>query len=192
MVQQQQQMQVCNRAPAAAIASSRRSYLYLILLLLRLLWLRKRHDHQIAQTSWTRAAQLTSHMFVWCSFVCVRVCLSFYFYLRWALYSNGVAPLICPVELRWKWTFCHLPSRLFQTRVSSDWFVCALPSLCCVCVCVDACVVAALKIQNKNDGRERKEEMNSWKIRATLIKAMCNVRIHTDVDKRKKNKICIF
>lgn len=50
-------------------------------------------------------------------------------YLRCILNPNGVAPLICPVVLRWKCTFCHLLSRLCHTRVSSDWCVCACPSL---------------------------------------------------------------
>ena len=30
---------------------------------------------------------------------------------------------------RWTCTFCHLPSRLSQTRVSSDWSECAMPLL---------------------------------------------------------------
>jgi len=31
--------------------------------------------------------------------------------------------------LRWRWTFCHFPSRLFQMRVSSDWCEWAIPCL---------------------------------------------------------------
>lgn len=55
-------------------------------------------------------------------------------YLWCGLKSNGVAPLIWPVTLRWKCTFCHLPSRLCQTRVSSDWWVCAWLSRSIYCV----------------------------------------------------------
>lgn len=43
--------------------------------------------------------------------------------------SKVVAPLILPDALLWKWTFCHLLSRRCQTRVSSDWWVCAWPCL---------------------------------------------------------------
>lgn len=50
-------------------------------------------------------------------------------YLWWLTKSNGVAPLMWPVALRWKCTFSHWLSRLCQTRVSSDWWVWAFPSL---------------------------------------------------------------
>lgn len=51
-------------------------------------------------------------------------------YLRWGAKPKDVVPLVLPVVLRWKWTFCHLLSRLCHTRVSSDWCVCDWPSLC--------------------------------------------------------------
>lgn len=50
-------------------------------------------------------------------------------YLRTGANPNDVVPLVCPVVLRWKCTFCHLLSRLCHTRVSSDWCVCDCRSL---------------------------------------------------------------
>lgn len=50
-----------------------------------------------------------------------------FFYL---LGSNWVAWLLWFTgKLRWIWTFCHLLSRLCQTRVSSDWWEWATPCL---------------------------------------------------------------
>ena len=46
-------------------------------------------------------------------------------------YLCELKPKAAPPEppLRWKWTFCHLLSRLCHTRLSSDWCVWAWPCL---------------------------------------------------------------
>lgn len=54
-----------------------------------------------------------------------------FYYLCELLKPNAAPP---EPPLRWKWTFCHLLSLLCQTRLSSDWWVCAWPCLEIFCV----------------------------------------------------------
>lgn len=161
-----------NQHGGAAAASRALTYILWVLLSL-LLSLYKGHAGMIIKC--THVMNTCGHTHLTCSFCCNHLygsASSFYFYLRWALYSNGVAPLICPVELRWKWTFCHLPSRRFQTRVSSDWFVCAWPSLLCVCCIRNAITYGQQQHWRFWKSKQRSDE-NLWELQATLIKVMC-------------------
>lgn len=108
-------------------------------------------------------------------------------YLRWGANPKDDEPLTCPVVLRWKWTFCHLLSRLCHTRVSSDW---------CVWDWLSLCSITKLKEERKrHKNRRRYSEVDPlivtyfyWRIKIQSRTRLFLARTYTNKNQKKKSR----